>query len=198
MEKTITQIMGYYIIGIILIILLIVVVFVFKIKEHKKKCKNIIQSTTPQTVILKDIVVYQRKASKSNLLIIAPVLKNTFTNKVYVPIKSGDYGNLQIPYTAIINCKPQISIKNFKNQPVELSKKGRLFIEKECGTIKINNNKITIENIEYEYVGKMININNFQLSNMNEENILSELNEAILYKGIADFDDIGFIEEYYK
>ena len=44
----------------------------------------------------------------------------------------------------------------------------------------------------------MININNFQLSNMNEENILSELNEAILYKGIADFDDIGFIEEYYK
>jgi hypothetical protein len=198
MEETMSQLWTNYIIAIVIIISILVIVFMTKISKHKKKCKNIIQSTSPQTVILKDIVVYKRKASKSNLLIIAPVLKNSFTNRVYIPTAMGNYGNLLTPYTFITNKPPKISIINFKNQPVEFTKKGRLFIEEECGKIRVNNKKITIENIEYEYVGKLVNINNFQLSNVNETNILEELDGAILYKGIVDFDEEGFIEEYYK
>ena len=60
----------------------------------------------------------------------------------------------------------------------------------------------TIGKYDYIYEGNVFNttgtIKSGLVYNMTDSNILSELNNAILYKGIADFDTEDVFREYFK
>ena len=131
-----------------------------------------------------------------------PVLKNNLTNKVYIPIPEGYYGNIQASYAAINGCAPKIKLKNIERKEVAFGTKGRMFIEQECGIITTMSNKVNMNNMEYIYEG---NINNTTyplkrgiIYNMTNNNIANELNNAILIKGIIDFDTEEVFRKYLK
>lgn len=188
-----------------ILIFIIIVIIVLKIvsKKTKERLKVLINTKKPEEVVLVDVLILKYiKENGKDRTIFMPILKNNFTNKVYLPIKTGNYGNIQTSYTALVGQTPKIQLRNLKKENIEFGTKGRLFIELECGNISVTNNKIIINNQEYTYEGNIFNttgvIKNGIAYNMTNNNILEEINNAILYKGIADFDTEEVFKEYFK
>ena len=188
-----------------ILISIIIVIIVLKVisNKMKEKLKVLINTVKPESVVLVDLVVlkYIKKNGKDKTIFM-PVLKNNMTNKIYLPIKSGDYGNILISYTALIGQTPKVSLMNLKRENINFGTQGRLFIEQECGNIHVEGNKVIIENREYIYQGNFFNITgtpkNAMIYNITDNNILEILNDATLYKGVADFDMEGILKEHIK
>lgn len=181
------------VIGILIFLMFIIFIIYIAVKNRKEKMRKIVNTVSPQTVVLVDMIIYNTVRNNESDTHIMPVLKNTFTNKVYTPHITGNYGTIVSTYSYIIGRTPKIVSRNLNNNELQFGMKGRLFIEQEIENIKIMGNTIIINNKEYVYGG---NINTTTggvrrgvVHNMSYDcDILKELNEAIVYKGIADFD----------
>jgi hypothetical protein len=188
---------------LLLFIIIVIIVLKYVSKKTKEKLKVLVNTTKPEGVVLIDVIILKIiKDNKEDRTVFLPILKNNFTNKVYIPVENGNYGNILISYAGVIGKAPKITLRNLKKENIEFGTKGRLFIEQECGTITVDNNKVTIGNYGYIYEGNIFNttgtIKSGIIYNMTDSNILSELNNAILYKGIADFDTEEVFREYFK
>jgi hypothetical protein len=79
---------------------------------------------------------------------------------------------------------------------VEYGKEGRLYLEKEKGTVKIEDNIVTIDHHKLTFKGKLEKITQTNcIYNVSNDNILETLNGATMYKGIVDFDMEGILKE---
>ena len=142
---------------IIFIIALLIVLKVIS-KKTKEKLKTIINNTIPEEVILVDILALKHiKKNGKSKIVFMPVLKNTSTNEIYTAIKGGNYGNILVTYTGMVGKTPTISVKNINKEDIAFGKNGRLFIEQRCGNILVDNNKFTINGIDYMYEGNIFN-----------------------------------------
>lgn len=189
--------------GIIIFIIALIITLKIISKNMKEKLKVMINNTTPENVILMDILIFKYvKSNKKSKLVFMPVLKNISTNEIYIAIKGGNYGNVFVNYSSIVGKTPTISVKNIKKENIPFGTQGRLFIEQRCGNISVVNNKFTINDIDYIYEGNIFNttgtIKNGLMYNMTNNNIAEIMNNAILYKGIADFDTEETFKEYFK
>lgn len=188
-----------------IIIFIIIIIIIIKIASNKvkEKVKKIVQTTTPEEVILLDVIVFKYLGHQNNDAIhIMPVLKNNITNKVYIPIPEGYYGNILASYVAINGSALKIKLKNIGRKEVEFGTKGRIFIEQEYGIMETVSNKVNMNHNEYLYEGSISNttcpLSRGIIYNMTNNNILNELNNAILFKGIVDFDTEEVFRKYIK
>ncbi len=118
------------------------------------------------------------------------VLKDSSTNSIFV-VSNYDLLNARFGYKnesklfAIIKANP-------KYKPIEFGSTASLWITKEKeGFSIIENNKIKISNIEYEYVNNTdnpLNIMNRQITNINHAYDLKILENAKLVRGLVKFD----------
>lgn len=181
------------VIGVLIFLMFIILIIYIAVKNRKEKMRKIVNMVSPQTVVLVDMIIYSTVRNNDSHVNIMPVLKNTFTNKVYTPHITGNYGTIISTYSYIIGRPIKTMIRNLNKNELQFGVKGRLFIEQECENIKVMGNTIIINNKEYEYVGNIstttTGVKRGVVYNMAYEcEILKELNEAIVYKGIADFD----------
>jgi hypothetical protein len=176
--------------------LILGILIVFIVKSHKKNMKKIIQTTSPIWVKFIDVLVYEVSSGDDNITVYLPVYQNKRDNKVYVTSRWGNHGYVYPRIEGLFSSNPKIVTKNIKKEDVEFNKEGRLYIEKEKGTLKVENNTITIENRKFTYEEKFkktLKLNT--IYNLNNDNILEIINNATIYEGIADFDIEGILKE---
>jgi hypothetical protein len=173
----------------ITISILSIIIFILyhtKIKKVKMNVKPI----TSKKMKLIDIIILNYPGSNS--LEIYPVLQDE-TNKIYLQFLHYSYGN----YESKIKKEIPLQIKMITDNKNEVSQNqiGLVCINEEIGTIEVNENKVIIDNIIYHYEGNILNYNNFEtektvIYNLYKNNFLEIINNATLYEGIVDFDDL--------
>lgn len=182
---------------ITLAVLAIVALIMFIIKLNKKKMRKIMQSVSPMWIEYYDVLVYRYSDGENTYTKTLPILKNKRDNSFYIPSIYGDYGYLNINVEDSYTENPKVVSKNIKKENVEFNKQGRIYIEKEKGKVTIDNNIINIDGkkLTYEGIinGKLAYDKAYSTKN---ENILEELNGAIIYCGILDFDMEGVLIEH--
>lgn len=182
---------------ITLAVLAIVALIMFIIKLNKKKMRKIMQSVSPMWIEYYDVLVYRYSDGENTYTKTLPILKNKRDSSFYIPSIYGDYGYLNINVEDSYTENPKVVSKNIKKENVEFNKQGRIYIEKEKGKVTIDNNIINIDGkkLTYEGIinGKLAYDKAYSTKN---ENILEELNGAIIYYGILDFDMEGVLIEH--
>lgn len=177
--------------------LILGLLIVFAIKSYKKNIKKIIQTTSPIWVKFIDVLVYEVSTGDDNITVYLPVYQNKRDNKVYVTSRWGNRGYVYPRIEGLFSSTPKVVTKNLKKEDLEFNKEGRLYIEKEKETIKIEDNKILIDGRKLQYSGKFKDrVNLGEIYSVNNDNILELINGATLYHGIADFDMEGVLIEY--
>lgn len=182
------------IIGVSLFVILIIFIVVKSSKNHMKK---ILETISPIWVEFIDILVLQISTGEGTLIAYYPVFKNKKDNKIYITSRFGNYGYFQPTTEGYFTDNPKIVYKNIKKEIVEFNKEGRLYIEKEKDTIKVENETIIIEGRKVSYAGKYqktLKLNH--IYNISNDNILEIINGAVIFNGIADFDMEGVLREY--
>ena len=177
--------------------LILGLLIVFAVKSQKKNMKKIIQTTSPIWVKIIDVLIYKVSSGEDDITLYLPVYQNKKDNKVYVTSRWGDQGYVYPRIEGLFSSTPKVVIKNLKKEDLEFNKEGRLYIEKEKETIKIEDNKILIDGRKLQYSGKFKDRVNFgEIYSVNNDNILELINGSTLYCGIADFDMEGVLIEY--
>ena len=177
--------------------LILGLIIVFEVKSQKKNMKKIIQTTSPIWVKIIDVLIYKVSSGEDDITLYLPVYQNKKDNKVYVTSRWGDHGYVYPRIEGLFSSTPKVVIKNLKKEDLEFNKEGRLYIEKEKETIKIEDNKILIDGRKLQYSGKFKDRVNFgEIYSVNNDNILELINGSTLYCGIADFDMEGVLIEY--
>ncbi len=177
--------------------LILGLLIVFAIKSYKKNIKKIIQTTSPIWVKFIDVLVYEVSSGDDNITVYLPVYQNKRDNKVYVTSRWGNRGYVYPRIEGLFSSTPKVVTKNLKKEDLEFNKEGRLYIEDEKETIKIEDNKILLDGRKLQYSGKFKDRVNFgEIYSVNNDNILELINGATLYHGIADFDMEGVLIEY--
>lgn len=177
--------------------LILGLLIVFAVKSQKKNMKKIIQTTSPIWVKIIDVLIYKVSSGEDDITLYLPVYQNKKDNKVYVTSRWGDHGYVYPRIEGLFSSTPKVVIKNLKKEDLEFNKEGRLYIEKEKETIKIEDNKILIDGRKLQYSGKFKDRVNFgEIYSVNNDNILELINGSTLYCGIADFDMEGVLIEY--
>ena len=177
--------------------LILGLLIVFAVKSQKKNIKKIMQTTSPIWVKIIDVLIYKVSSGEDDITLYLPVYQNKRDNKVYVTSRWGNHGYVYPRIEGLFSSTPKVVIKNLKKEDVEFNKEGRLYIEKEKETIKIEDNKILIDGRKLQYSGKFKDRVNFgEIYSVNNDNILELINGSTLYCGIADFDREGVLIEY--
>ena len=177
--------------------LILGLLIVFAVKSQKKNMKKIIQTTSPIWVKIIDVLIYKVSSGEDDITLYLPVYQNKRDNKVYVTSRWGNHGYVYPRIEGLFSSTPKVVIKNLKKEDLEFNKEGRLYIEKEKETIKIEDNKILLDGRKLQYSGKFKDRVNFgEIYSVNNDNILELINGATLYYGIADFDMEGVLIEY--
>lgn len=183
-------------ISIITGILIIILIVIIALKLNKKSMKKIIETVNPIWVKFIDVLIIKVSTGEDDITIYLPVFQNNKDNKVYIPSQWGNYGYLTTTMEGIFSENPKIVSKNIKKEIVEYGKEGRLYIEKEKETVKIEDNIVTIERRKLTFKGKIEKIAQTNcIYNVSNDNILEKINGAIIYKGIVDFDMEGILKE---
>lgn len=177
--------------------LILGLLIVFAVKSQKKNIKKIMQTTSPIWVKIIDVLIYKVSSGDDDITLYLPVYQNKRDNKVYITSRWGDHGYVYPRIEGLFSSTPKVVIKNLKKENLEFNKEGRLYIEKEKETIKIEDNKILLDGRKLQYSGKFKDRVNFgEIYSVNNDNILELINGATLYCGIADFDMEGVLIEY--
>lgn len=190
---------------IIIIAIIIPPIIVFKWVSSKvyrtiqNKALKIIESKPSISVTLYDVLVLRTRQQKEIRYL--PILKDKKQNTFYIQSPYERYHYLQIflDLKKLYEIPVKIICKNLSNYIVEYDQEGRLYINNMKGTVKIKNNEIDILGETYYYEGKIEVPPVAQVAySVKNENILNELNNAVIYYGIEDFDKEGVLKDYIK
>lgn len=184
-----SQLITTILLSFIIISILSIIIFILYHTKVKKTKMNIAPITSKKMKLI-DIIILNYPGSNS--LQIYPVLQDE-TNKIYLQFLHYSYGN----YESKIKKEIPLQIKMITDNKNEVSQNqiGLVCINDEIGTIEVNENKVIIDNIIYHYEGNILNYNNFEtektvIYNLYKNNFLEIINNATLYEGIVDFDDL--------
>ena len=170
--------------SIIIPILIIVLVRKIRAKRIMSRCEE------HKVTYLDVFITAMKDAEGGTMRYKYVVLKDSATNSIFV-VSNYDLLNARFGYKnepkifAITKTTP-------KYKPIEFGSTVSLWITKEKeGFSVIENNKIKISNIEYEYVNNTdnpFNIESRQITNINHNYDLKILENAKLVRGLAKFD----------
>lgn len=178
------------------VLILVVLIIIIVVKSNKKHMRKILETVSPIWVEFIDMLVLKVSTGDNTMMVYFPVLKSKRDDKIYISSRYGNYGYIYPITQGFFTENPKIICKNIKKEIIEFNKEGRLYIEKEKGTLKVENNTITIENRKFAYEEKFkktLKLN--AIYNLNNDNILEIINNATIYEGIADFDMEGILKE---
>lgn len=184
---------------LIIIVFLIVsnnILTLIDYKKNKRIIKSTIQEIPPRMGIITDMLIYihiiGNGADMDYHIKICPIVKDLGNKKLYV-----SFENLNIK---ILSSGPdayapmEYILRSLKGNEIKIGQRVNLHIKKEKRKILAYNKFVTINEIEYKYMGK---ISEFLLKDYNErallfndtsDNFLNELKELNIYEGIVDFD----------
>ncbi len=176
---------------IAILICVIIIPIVLIILVRKIRAKRIMSRCEEHKVTYLDVFVTAMKDDEGGTIRNKyVVLKDSSTNSIFV-VSNYDLLNARFGYKnesklfAITKANP-------KYKPIEFGSTASLWITKEKeGFSVIENNKIKISNIEYEYVNNTdnpLNIMNRQITNINHTYDLKLLENVKFVRGIVKFD----------
>ena len=182
--------MVYITLGLIVLGPIIVILYLIYYPKHLLK-KDKINPLETKYMKLVDIVILNEPFNKKTLQLF-PVLKDD-SNNVYLQFKEYSYGN----YKNEIKISEPLQIKMISDHGKEISRNQECLvcIDKEINKVKVQNDKVIIDDIIYYYKGNISSQNNFEVDkthiyNLYSSDFLNLINNATLYEGIVDFDDL--------
>lgn len=182
--------MIYISLGLIALGPIIVILFLIHYPKHLMK-KEKLEPLVTKYMKLVDILILNEPFNKKTLQIF-PVLKDENDN-IYLQFKEYSYGN----YKKEIKIEEPLQIKMISDHGKEISKNQECLvcIDKEISKVSIQDDKVIIDDIIYYYKGNVSSQNNFDTEKQNIYNLycsdfLNRINNATLYEGIVDFDDL--------
>lgn len=172
-------------------IISILAIIIFILYHTKiKKVKMSISPAISKKMKLIDIIILNYPGSKD--LLIYPVLQDE-NNQIYLQFLHYSFGN----YKEKVKKEIPIEVKIITDKGNEATQNqiGIVCINEEKGKIEIDESNIIIDNIIYQYAGNILNQSNLNVENpvvynLYGKDFLETINNAILYEGIVDFDDL--------
>lgn len=193
-------------IKMILFYLLVSAIFVlpiyFAIKRYTKKLnkqKEEYKKLPSYRITLYDILFISKKGKKHTKTTTLAVYKDTSNNQLYIPGKVCYLANPLISYSWFIGEAPKIVVRAHNQKQIEPSAPGKIYVSHSIGSVLVNGNEVTIENMKCIYKGSIHEPNSLSpveaveiRNSVTNPDLLKELNNATIIDGLIEFDIENF------
>lgn len=162
--------------------------------QRNKKIKAIVASSPQKEVILYDVMLIEQRQGDVTKCLYMPVLKEKTTGKIYISHPHSYLGELLVTYTQFSGSEPKIKITSPKGKLLEPYTQGYLYLKGEMGTVQVINNQICINEFKCDFLGnfykKELSNGSYtaQVYNIVSKNFMQDIEGAIIYEGVSDFD----------
>ena len=186
------------VLAFIIFIILIVILYIYSSIKEKKKIEEIMNTVEPHDGVLEDILLFKyftwSNDSYEARLKVYPIIRDLNNKKKYLSVNFHCIGTYKYSYYWSVFTKFKYELTNNNSEKVNIGDHCRIYVKKENGNLKLENDSIKIYDELCNYKGKLDGNNIISTSggnllfNVEKENFLEDINNITLFDGIVDFD----------